>query len=135
MGQLAVDHLDGDRFAVRVRDHVLTVDQPLADGGQDTAPTPTELFVASLAACVAFYARRYLVRHHLPEAGLAVRVDYELAPRPARVGAVTLRLDLPPGLPPERREALLAVASHCTVHNSLVDPPEVEVTLSAPQPT
>ena len=49
-----VDHLAADRFEIGVRGHVLTVDQPVDAGGEDTAPTPTELFIASRASCVAF---------------------------------------------------------------------------------
>ena len=63
---LTVAHRGGDRFRIRVRGHEIDVDQPVGDGGEDTAPTPTELFVAGLASCVAFYARRYLARHGLP---------------------------------------------------------------------
>jgi hypothetical protein len=48
--------LEGDRFAIDARGHTITVDQPADVGGADTAPTPTELFVASLAGCVGFYA-------------------------------------------------------------------------------
>jgi hypothetical protein len=36
MSSMTVRHLDGDRFAIGVRDHLITVDQPLADGGADT---------------------------------------------------------------------------------------------------
>ena len=50
---MRVEHRGEDRFDINVRGHVLRVDQPRTDGGQDTAPTPTELFVASLASCVA----------------------------------------------------------------------------------
>jgi putative redox protein len=39
-------------------------------GGGDVGPTPTELFVAGLASCVAFYARRYLRRHDIDAEGL-----------------------------------------------------------------
>jgi uncharacterized OsmC-like protein len=131
MTSMCVRYLDGDRFAITSRDHTFTVDQPLADGGEDSAPTPTELFVASLGACVAFYARRYLARHHLPSEGLAVSTSYTMGSRPARVSAITLDIDLPDGVPAERRDALLAVASHCTVHNTLEDPPEVTIELSA----
>jgi len=83
-GELRVRHVDGDRFTVDVRGHSLTVDQPVGDGGTDTAPTSTELFVAGLASCVAFY---------------------------------------------DRRDAFLAVASHCTVHNTLHEPPAVDIVL------
>jgi putative redox protein len=130
MGTMTVWHLNGDRFAIGVRDHMLTVDQPLADGGEDTAPTPTELLVASLASCVAFYARRYLARHHLPTAGLIVTADYTLEPRPARVADIRVDIQVPDGIPAGRLDALLAVASHCTVHNTLADPPTVTVTLA-----
>lgn len=125
-----VRHEGGDRFSIGVRDHTLHVDQPVDDGGEDTAPTPTELFIASLAACVAFYARRYLRRHDLPEAGLAVDAEYELVARPARVGWIRLSIQPPDGLPDERRQPLLAVASHCTVHNTLTNPPDVQVRLA-----
>jgi uncharacterized OsmC-like protein len=130
MSAITAWHLDGDRFAVSARDHTFTVDQPLADGGEDTAPTPTELFVAGLVSCVAFYARRYLARHHLPTDGLRVTGDYDLALRPARVSDVRVDITLPDGVPDDRRSALLAVASHCTVHNSLTTPPEVTVALA-----
>ena len=130
MSSMTVRHLDGDRFAIGVRDHLITVDQPLADGGADTAATPTELFVASLASCVAFYARRYLSRHQLPTDGLTVTAQYTLGLRPARVTDIRVDIQLPDGVPAERRDALLAVASHCTVHNSLTHPPEVTVTLA-----
>lgn len=127
---MSVTHRGGDRFDIAVRGHVIGVDQPVEDGGEDTGPTPTELFVAGLASCVAFYARRYLRRHELPTAGLAVDADFELASRPARVSGIRLRVSVPDGVPAERREALLAVASHCTVHNSLVSVPEIEVSLA-----
>ncbi len=126
---MRVTHRGDDRFAIAVRGHELLVDQPIADGGTDEAPTPTELFVASLASCVAFYARRFLRRHDLPTEGLAVNATYTIAPRPARVGGLQLELCVPPGVPVERRDALLAVASHCTVHNTLVDAPEVAFTM------
>jgi putative redox protein len=127
MPSITVNHVDADAFTIAVRDHHLTVDQPVGDGGSDAGPTPTELFVASLAGCVAFYARRYLARHALPEQGLQVLTEYAMTSRPARVERIRIRLVLPPGVPDERREALLAVASHCTVHNSLTSPPTVSV--------
>jgi uncharacterized OsmC-like protein len=124
---MRVDHRGGDKFDIVMGDHVVRVDQPEHAHGEDTGPTPTELFIAGLASCVAFYARRYLRRHQLPEEGLAVEVSYRMADKPARVGAIDLRIQAPDGLPPERRDALLAVASHCTVHNSITTPPEITV--------
>lgn len=127
---MRVEHVGEDRFSIDVRGHRLLVDQPAELGGEDTAPTPTELFVASLASCVAFYARRYLRRHGLPSEGLAVEADHVLTTKPARVSDIGLRLILPDGFPDERRDALLAVAGHCTVHHSITSAPNIVLRLA-----
>jgi putative redox protein len=126
---MRVEHRGGDKFDINVRGHVIRVDQPVKDRGEDTAPTPTELFIASLASCVAFYARRYLARHDLPTDGLAVEATFNMGSKPARVAGIDMRLIVPEGVPADRLDALLAVASHCTVHNTLASEPDVSITL------
>ena len=128
--RVRVDYEAGDRFRIAVRQHTIYVDQPASDGGEDTAPTPTELFAASLAACVAFYARRFLSRHGLPVEGLSVAAEFSMASHPARVGEITLQVQVPGDLPSQRQAALLAVASHCAVHSTLLQPPEVRIELA-----
>ncbi len=130
MNGVHVQHEGGDRYRIRIRGHELFVDQPVDDGGEDTAPTPTELFIAGLASCVAFYAGRFLRRHDLSAEGFAVECGFAFAPdRPARVGKIELVVHLPEGFPEERRKAFLSVVEHCTVHNSLEHPPEVGIAL------
>ena len=130
MGSLHVRAEEGDRFAVAVGQHVVHVDQRVDDGGEDSAPTPVELFAASLATCVAHYARRYLRRHDLPTEGLAVDAHWHLVKGPSRVGGIELTLTMPEDLPDDRRDAVLTMAAHCTVHNSIVQAPEISLTLA-----
>ncbi len=129
--QMEISFLSGESYEIAVRGHRVLVDQPAGAGGYDTAPTPTELFVASLASCVAFYAGRYLTRHGCDRTGLAVSASFDLATdRPARVSAVRISMKVPTDLPPERWPALAAVVQHCTVHNTLNNPPEVSIDLT-----
>jgi putative redox protein len=59
-----------------------------------------------------------------------VRAGFDMASdRPARVSGIRLTIQAPADLPAGRRPALLAVASHCTVHNSLSLPPSVAIEL------
>jgi uncharacterized OsmC-like protein len=133
MPTLSVSHQAADRFELEVRGHRVVCDQPVTAGGDDQGPTPTELFVASLAACAGFYARRFLARHHLDATGLRVEAAFTMsADRPARVDTIALRLLVPEPLEPNRRRALLAVVDHCTVHNSLRTTPEVRIALATP---
>jgi len=133
-GQVEVSYLGGESYAIATRGHMLLTDQPAAAGGADTAMTPTELLIASLSSCVAFYAGRYLARHGLNRDGLHVTATFTAATdRPARVAAVRLAIRVPGGIPPSRQAALLAVASHCTVHNTFRQAPDIAIELCRPQ--
>lgn len=128
-GRVEVTSAGGDQYLITAREHVVLVDQPVTDGGDDAASTPVELMVGALASCVAFYAGRYLRRHGLEPDSLRVRADFIMAAEgPPRVRDVSIAVEAP-GLPPERRKALLAVVSHCTVHNTLREPPAVTISL------
>ena len=129
MANIEVQYLQGDRLTAAVRGHEVTVDQPVADGGEDLAPTPTDLFVLGLATCVGFYAERYLRRHDLDATGLVIECDYDFSEvGPARVSEIRIAVTAP-GLPETRREAFARVIEHCTVHNSLMRPPTVTMDL------
>ena len=120
----------GESYEAVVRGHRIMVDQPEDSGGHDSAPTPVELFVASLATCVAYYAGRYLARHGYSRDGLAVSAGFTMASdRPARVSDIRLTVRVPPGLPAGRLPALHAVIRHCTVHNTVVSAPSVTIDL------
>lgn len=132
--QVEVSYLGGESYAAATRGHTVLTDQPAIAGGMDTAMTPTELLISSLSSCVAFYAGRYLARHGLNRDGLHITATFAAATdRPARVAGVRLVIQVPGGIPPARRDALLAVASHCTVHNTLRQPPDITIELSQPQ--
>lgn len=118
-----------DCFDIQVRDHIVTVDQPPGVGGADVGPTPTELFVASLASCVAFYARRYLMRHEIDVDGLEVATTYRMGSHPARVATLDIEIQLSAELSPSRRAGLTAQVSHCTVHNTIVHAPDIAISL------
>jgi putative redox protein len=119
----------GDRLRIRVRGHSMQADQPVADGGGDTGPTPTEIFVAGLAACIAYYAERFLRRSGLPTDGLDVACAYRWAEGPHRVGEIDVTVTAP-GLSEERRDAFARVIDHCTVHNTLRQPPAISVAVA-----
>ena len=127
--KLAVTYQGGSRYDVMSGTHMLVTDQPIADGGGDAGMSPVELFVGSLASCVAYFVGRYCARHQIPCEGFTVDAEWSYAEQPHRVGAVELRVNLPSAVTSEQREKLLKVAHGCTVHQSLSVPPKVEIQL------
>jgi uncharacterized OsmC-like protein len=128
MARIDVSYLEGVKYRLDIRGHEVVVDQPIEAGGGDAGPTPTELYVGGLASCVAFYAGRFLERHGIEREGLSVACEWEMAnDRPNRVGRVDISIDLPADFPAEQHDRLMAVVEHCTVHNSMVQMPEVRI--------
>jgi len=126
---MTVVYKGGSRFDIISRGHTLVTDQPVDEGGQDAGLSPVELFVGSLASCVAYFVGRYCARHTIACEGFTVEADWSYAERPHRVGAVSLRIKLPAPVTAEQRERLLKVAHGCTVHQSLAVPTTVNIAL------
>jgi putative redox protein len=103
---------------VEMRGHRLTVDEPVAQGGEDRGPTPQELLAASLASCTAITLELYAARKGWDLRPIEVSCEYHQAERgePTRFEVV---LRLPPGCDAEQRERLEAIAAKCPVHRTL----------------
>ena len=124
---LIVVHHSGSRFDITAGDHTVITDQPVGDGGQDAGMGPVELFVGSLASCVAYFVGRFCERHGIPREGLKVHAEWTMAERPRRVGQITMSISLPGRITAEQRDRLLKVAYGCTVHQSIAVPATVAI--------
>lgn len=116
----------GYATAVRMRDHVVMVDEPVADGGGDAGAMPTELLCASLASCMCMAIAHVARKHDVELPDLTVVVRAERAGRALRYGRfdVTARSSLPE----ERMRPLLTRAQRfCWVSNTLAVPPAIEL--------
>ena len=108
----------GFRHSVQMRDHDLTVDEPLAAGGQDAGPSPQEMLAVSLASCTAITMEMYAARKGWDIGHVEVDAEYS----PAERGCPTkfqLVLRLPDDLPEDQVEKLRVIAAKCPVHRAL----------------
>jgi putative redox protein len=108
----------GFRHTVQVRDHQVTVDEPLSAGGGDAGPDPQELLAMSLASCTAITMEMYAERKGWDVGHVEVAAEYA----PAERGGVTkfeLVIRLPDDLPDEQVERLRVIAAKCPVHRAL----------------
>ena len=104
--------------SVRVRDHQLTVDEPVDVGGDDSGPSPQELLAASLASCTAITMEMYAQRKGWDIGDVEVAVDYTPAERgcPTRFNLV---MRFPEELSADQVEKLRVIAAKCPVHRTL----------------
>ena len=128
--KLTATFQSGMRYDVVSGAHRIVTDQALEDGGQDSGMSPVELFVGSIASCVAYFVGQFCVRHNISRNGLVVDAEWTTAERPHRVGRIDIGIHLPHRITTEQKERLLKVAHGCTVHQSISVTPDIAITFN-----
>jgi ribosomal protein S12 methylthiotransferase accessory factor len=106
----------------------ILTDQPAAQGGAGAAPTPFDLFLASVGTCAGLYALRFCQQRNLDTEGLSLKVTPEHADGGKRVSRIAIEITLPPVFPEKYREAILRAVDQCKVKRHILEPPAFEVT-------
>lgn len=101
---------------------VIRTDQP----PDASAPSPFTLFLASIGACAGVYVQAFCRKRGIPTHDIRV-VQQNHRNDDGHVAQVEIVLELPPGFPPQYREAVLRAADRCTVKQHLAQPPRVTV--------
>ena len=130
MDLITVTHKAGQEFVIRVRGHEVSSDMSEKDGGRDAAPSPVELLGASLGACIAMMAQRYCERHGYTDGEVGVSLTLELADSPKRVGGFVVDVELPNGVPEDKKEVIRRMAQLCPVHETLRNPPRLDIDIT-----
>jgi len=117
-------HLDG---------HVLRTDQPVEAGGNNTAPTPFELFMASIGTCAGIYVKSFCDNRSIPAEGIKI---IETAIYDKETGLPTnidLEIQLPADFPEKYVASVINVAELCKVKKTIMSQPKFKITTSKKQ--
>jgi len=117
----------GKRVDATLGNHVIRTDQPVAAGGEDSAPAPFDLFLASLATCAGIYVLGFCQARGIPTDGIGITQRHAVDPATKQLVGVTLELDLPPEFPERYRDAVVRAAEGCKVKKLLAHPPAISV--------
>lgn len=122
----------GDGLRVRAEFDGLTVetDQPVATGGEGTAASPYDLFLASLGTCAGYFALRFMRQRGIDAKGARLTLSSEKDPETGLAAVVTIDLELPLGFPDKYRDAVVRAMDQCKVKRQLEHPPSVIASVS-----
>jgi len=102
-------------------------DQPAKNGGENTAPSPFDFFLASLGTCAGFFALRFCQQRELSTEGLSMQLITERNAESKRLDRVKITMQLPNDFPEKYRSAIIRATDQCAVKKALLDPPEIEL--------
>jgi putative redox protein len=125
--EMTVDFPGGARVNAHFGSFTVETDQPKLYGGDNAAPSPFELFLASLATCAGFYVLGYCKTRGISTEGIRLFQKLEQDPDSKLVKKVRIEIQLPPEFPSKYSSAVIKAAESCLVKKHLEHPPAFEV--------
>ncbi len=125
--EMIVTFSGGARVDAQFGPHTIRTDQPLQAGGDDSAPAPFSLFLASIGTCAGIYVLGFCKQRGLPTEGIRIVERVEGDRSTGMIGKVELEIQVPPEFPEKYHDALIRAANQCTVKKHLESPPRFEV--------
>jgi ribosomal protein S12 methylthiotransferase accessory factor len=108
----------GRRVDAQLGKHLVRTDQPLDQGGEDTAPSPFQLFLSAIGTCAGIFVQGFCAKRSLPTEGITILQRVRYAGDGALAG-VDLDIQVPASFPEKYREALVRVADQCSVKKAI----------------
>lgn len=118
----------GARVDAQLNPHTIHTDQRQRDGGEGSAPTPFDTFLASIGACAGIYVLNFLRQRELPTAGVRLIQRMQRDSATGLVGQIDLEIELRDDFPEKYRPAIIRAAELCTVKKQIEKPPQFNVT-------
>jgi putative redox protein len=111
----------------RFRGFTINSDQPASDGGENTAPSPFELFLASIGMCAGFYVFSFCQSRSIPTDNISMTQTVLRNDQTHIVEKVMIDINLPPDFPEKYKAAVIKTAQSCSVKKFLDAPPEIQI--------
>jgi len=124
-----IEYCGKRKFKAGMNGFEVITDLPERVGGEDSAMSPTQLFISSIGACMGLYAVRYLKTAGLDPSGLSVRLDWDFSDDKTRVGRIDATIKVPNAELGARKKAVIAAAKKCTLHGTLKEAPEMNTVI------
>ena len=109
------------RHVVHIRSHAFAVDEPPANGGEDSGPTPHDIYDAALGACKALTMVWFARRKGIPLEDVEVTVERDDSKEREGLYRLRTQVAITGNLSDEQRQQLLAVVARCPLHRLMTE--------------
>lgn len=105
----------------------IKTDQPVNAGGEGSAPTPFELFLASLGACAGIFVKGFCDQREIDTTNIKLLQHNQFDNSKHIMGKIDIEIQVPADFPEKYESALINTASLCTVKRHLREDIETSV--------
>ncbi len=121
-GKVITAHLNG---------HKIKTDQPVNNGGENSAPSPFDVFLASIGTCAGIYVKSFCDNRKIPSDKIRIIQTAEYDKQTGLPVSINIDIKLPPDFPEMYKEAVIKSAELCKVKKTIANPPVFRVFTSA----
>lgn len=121
---------DGKKVEAQIREFTIQTDQPVKADGDNVAPNPFELFLASIGTCSGYYILAFCRKREIATEEIELTMDLERNEETHLITRISIAVRFPEDFPEQYVGACLKSAEQCTVKKHLQNPPEILLTLA-----
>ncbi len=97
--------------------------------GENTAPSPYDLFLASMGCCAGIFIKNYCDQRNLSAEGIKLTQNVEWSEEDGRIGKIITQIFVPKDFPESHDAGLIRVTNYCKVKKQLHPDIEAEVSI------
>jgi ribosomal protein S12 methylthiotransferase accessory factor len=124
--EMEISFPEGKKVDSHFKGFSVHTDQPQKAGGDGTAPSPTELFLASIGTCAGYFALIFCDKRKLNTDKLNIKLDFQANKKTYMIENIIVKITLPSDFPEKYKEALIKAVDLCHVKKHFTDPPKFE---------
>jgi len=105
----------------------IQTDQPVSREDPGSAPTPFDLFLASIGTCAGIYVLGFCQQRNIPTEGISLDMHQVYDQASGMITNVSIDISVPADFPEQYKPSLIKVAELCKVKKHLAAPPAFSI--------
>ena len=112
-----------------IRGFTVSTDQLKNQDGDNSAPSPLELFFASIGTCAGVNVAFFCIERKIPYKDIDIRMVIDRDDKTHAVKKINMNIRVPPDFPQKYKGALLKAVDACAVKKTIKAQPEIVATV------
>ena len=127
--EIKITFTGGKKVNAEIDGMVIPTDQPRKYGGEGSAPTPYDHFLASIGTCAGIYVLSFCEERKISTDRISLVERFETEKRGDKVvlTKIILEVIVPPEFPEKYHNALIKVIDQCAVKKTIMNPPKFDI--------
>lgn len=106
---------------------IIKTDQPIQGGGEGSAPTPFDLFLASIGTCAGIFVKGFCDQRGISTENIKIIQKLNFNQTTRLIDKIDLEIQVPDDFPEKYKDAVINAANLCAVKRHMQQPPEFDV--------